>query len=352
MFMYISQAYFIQYLLLYFVAIVNNEFRPKPVGEGGKCGAISRFLFDWESVANSTDISLNKAVIRPYMQVINRLINENEAIPLNISVSLQLFHRNMPVNSSASSPIHHFVRTIDVTSNSDGWLELDITAPIQSIWSPTSMQLPIVEITLRMEVDCINHSKVPVQFINPAEVELYKVSRREKHTKLQPLLVIFLEDKVVKMKLKDENMLKEEEVMEASDGADISRTIANNARRRRSSTPTCAITDFTVNFTQLGLDNVVLPVTLNIGQCSGDCSHHAILEHNQASNHARIIANAKSLNDDGSFLSDNSTMYYQNHENPCCTPLTYAPAYILLKVSGSYKNQLYLNMIATRCLCK
>ncbi len=347
--------------LFFFVAVVDGEHRAKPTGEGGKCGAIGRFLFNWESVANTMSVALNKSIIRPYLEVINRLIENEEVVPVNISVSLQLFHKNMTVDNSSNTTTNtsfQLVQTINITRESNGWLELDLSPSILSIWSPTCKQLPIIEVTLRMEVDCIHHKKVPFQFINPAEVELFKTFRREKHTKLQSLLVVYLEDQVIKQKLQEEDILKVEEVKEAIDGADISKTTRpkeNRRRRRQTDKPTCKPKDFSISFNQLLLDNILWPRVINIRQCVGDCSHHGIAQHNDGTNHARIISSAKHLNDINGFRPPRNgtfSMEDQPHKDPCCTPIRYSSVYIVRVIDKDIMVHLFPNMKVTECSCR
>ncbi len=343
-------------LFIFLAAIIDNEYRPKPTGEGGKCGAIGQFIFDWESVANITSVSLNRSIIRSYVQVINRLIDDNEVIPVNVSISLQLFHKNMTANETEqphpSSKFQH-VATINVTSESDGWLELDITSSLLSVWSPSCKQLPIIEVTLRMEVDCLTHKKVPFQFINPAEVELFKTFRRQKYTKLQTLLLVYIEDQDVKQKLKEEEKLKKEEVKDTIDGLDVSKNTQHGENRRKKQASICERQNFVVNFTQLFLNNIAWPSVMNIGQCAGDCTHYGITGHNLATNHARLISNAKYLDDNDAFFTKNETMFYQHHKNACCTPIRYASVYMILYIEGAgYKSQLFSNMKVTECSCR
>ena len=331
---------------------MDSKHRPKPTGEGGRCGAISRFVFNWEAVANITHMALNKSIIRPYVQIIDRLIEAEQIIPVNISVSLRLF-KNGSDDASASSDEFHFIQTVDVESKSDGWLELDITHAILSVWTPYSHQLPIIEITLRMEVDCVRHKKVPFQFANPAEVELSKTFRRGKFTNLQPLLLVFLEDRLVKDKLYTEKKLVEEEKEIARNG---NYTIAVNetaARQKRSASTLCRKEYFTVNFTELHLEYIIAPPILNISKCAGSCSDYIIAPHPTiATNHARIMASAKSLNDNQGFKSPNSTMYGLNHKNPCCVPVEYEARYLTLYYVGSLHHQLFPEIVVKSCGCR
>ena len=331
---------------------MGEEYRPKPTGEGGKCGAISRFIFNWELVANITTQTLNKSIVRPYMQMIARLIEDHETIPVNISVSLRLLHKNMSLDPESSVPTRlHFVQTIEVTSKSEGWIEFDITPAVQSVWTTPKVKLPIIEVTLRMEVDCVNHRKVPLQFVNPAEVELHKTFRREKFTTLQPLLVVYLEDRLVKEKLYTEKMLADEEKEMALNGNMIDTN--KTATRQKRAASLCGIQSYTVNFTELHLDYIISPLTMEVNRCTGSCSADVIDPHPTiATNHARIKASAKKLYDHRLFKSPNSTMYNYVHENPCCAPVEYESRFITIAFVGSVYQQLFPDVVAKRCGCR
>ena len=331
---------------------MSEEYRAKPTGEGGKCGAISRFVFNWELVANTTTQTLNKSIIRPYMQMIGRLIEDHETIPVNISVSLRLLHKNMSADPERSVPsASHLIQTIEVTTKSEGWMEFDITPAVQSVWTISEVKLLIVEVTLRMEVDCVNHRKVPLQFVNPAEVELHKTYRREKFTTLQPLLVVYLEDHLVKEKLYTEKRLADEEREMALNGnmIDVNKT----ATRQKRSATLCGIQSYVVNFTELHLDYIINPTTMDVNRCIGSCAADDIDPHPTiATNHARIKASAKKLYDYRLFKSANSTMYNYVHSYPCCAPIEYESRYITIAFVGSVYSQLFPDVVAKRCGCR
>lgn len=339
--------------------VVHTEHRDKPTDGGGKCATISRFIFDWEAVANVTHMNITEGRIRPYMQVINRLIDEDETINVTFSISLRLLNRNGTIanvtgTSSASSTSERFViQTIPITRKSNDWLELNITEAVLSVWTEYDHQPPQIEVTLRMEVDCVEYKKVPLRLINPAEVDLSTPVRRQKHTNLQPLLVVFLEDNLVKKKLLNE----EEEAAEVLDGADITQERDDDigARRKRSiKRDACKKENFTIVFADLRLDNILTPRLVNIGRCSGDCSHGAIkLNRYIATNHAKIIASAKTLNDRHEFNSKNSSMYLQSHKDPCCVPTEYKSLFLLLQyTAGALKQQLFPDFIVSKCGCR
>ena len=341
--------------------VVHTEHRDKPTDGGGKCAMISRFIFEWESVANVTHKKLTEGRIRPYMQVVNRLIGKNKTIDVTFSVSLRLLNRdgtiaNMTKSSASSTSEERFIiQTVPVTRESNDWLELNVTEAILSVWTEYDHQPPQIEFTLRMEVDCVEHKKVPIRLINPAEVELSTPVRRQKHTNLQPLLVVFLEDVLVKQKLLMEHLLNEEEAALVNDGADITQEGNDTGARRRrfANREACKVKNFTVTFSDLRLHNILSPRFANIGRCSGDCSHGTIkLDRYLATNHAKIVASAKALNDLDEFKTKNSSMYLETHKDPCCVPTDYKSLFLLLQYTGAYHQQLFPDFVVSKCGCR
>lgn len=337
-----------------YIGVVSGEYRQKPSGGGGRCASISKFIFNWEGVANKTQVDLTQARLRPYMQVKERLINVDEIINVNFSVSLRPL--SGPVSElDLSSHKFFLVETVEISQNSNMWIELNITETMRHVWTMDEIKPPVIEVVVRMAVDCINHKKVPIQLINPAEVRLTTPSRRQKYTNLQPLLAVFLEDSNVKKLLMEHSLTKEE----GKTGADITEGRSMSVGRKKRSHPlyqdpnVCKMENFTVNFFDLGLGSIVKPLSVNIGRCSGDCSHGTIkLRRLIATNHAKIIATAKVLNDRRGFKSTNSSMYSQSHRNPCCVPTEYNAIFLLIKKPDSFRHQLYPEFIVSRCGCR
>ena len=334
-------------------AVVDNEFRPKQArDEGTECGANGTFIFDWEAVANTTSIALNKSILRPYMQVVSQLFRDTNVIPVNISISLQLFYKNMTMGSdSAVDALFRLVKTVNVTSESDGWIELDITSSILSMWSPTCKQSPIIQVTWKMEVDCVSHMNIPIQFVNPAEVELNNTLLREQCNDLQPLLLVYFDDGDLKQVIMGrEKLIKEEEKIDNRDRNDAESPLSNR-RKKRHNNIGCRVVDYMVDFIDIYMPYMVTPARLNIRRCTGSCNEYYIVSA-RATNHSSILTAAKYYNDHRYFQRSDSIMYNEQHSWPCCAAIGYRSIYVTIRYNGSYKLILYRDGVVTKCGCR
>ena len=334
------------YLTLHFFFILdvtNLRQRIKPTNEG-KCSSISRFVFDWEidPSTHTEGISLTSALFRPYMQVTARHFQVEGPVKVDFSVTLRQFGHSS-VNSTHYSIGH--LKSLNVTTESDGWMELDITDALKEIWPPRE-NTPYVEVILKMQVNCQDQKKVPVKFINPAEIPLSQTMRRERYLELQPLFVISVDNDQVKSRIKDEKQ-------QQFNGSPI-----KNRRKRyaRSTTEleTCRIENFTINFSDLKLDHIVEPKQINIQRCNGACAHNNIeLNKTIATNHAKLMASAREryqqLNSD---LPTNNTLYISEPRVPCCVPTSYESVYLMLQHPNGFQLELFSDFVVTECGCR
>lgn len=344
-------------------ADINEEmFREKPASEG-RCKSVSRYLFNWDSVTKSgvppERIPLKEGRLRPYLQVINRHVEGGRIVPVQLSVELNTFvGGNTTAAPSRSSSAQ--LQSINVSSVSNGWLELNITSAVSQIWPPTENQT-LVEVRLIAEVDCETNRKIPMNFVNPAEISLERATRREKHLDFQPLLLVFSDDSYVKEQIAkgQEEIEMGDETFEVRGAEDIEK---RRRRRRQVSSPEsdpCRIENFTVNFEDLGLHNIITPLSANIKRCAGNCSHPALKDAsdpNLATNHAKIMASAQILYILQKF-QDGSPMYAIEPKEPCCSPVEYSPKYLLRQqhTEGSdfaIELKLFPNFVVERCGCR
>ena len=337
--------------------INEDRHRAKPVNEE-KCKTTTRYLFNWDSVTNSVPperIPLTEGLLRPYLQVINRHVDEGEVIPVHLSVEINLFIGN-GATANKSSLVQ--LQSINVSMESNGWLELDITPALSEVWPPTENST-VAEVQLIAEVDCEMFKKVPLNFINPAEIPLNKPTRRERHMDLQPLLLVFSDDSHVK-----EQIAKGEQEVDMSDESftvDGVEDYEKRKRRRRqnSASDACHIEDFTINFADLGLSDIVTPESVNIRRCSGSCSHSHLKESQHqhlATNHAKIMASAK-LKHTIQLSKNGSSPYSVEPKEPCCSPVEYDAMYVLKEqhtreTDFAIELKLYPNFVVKSCGCR
>ena len=342
-------------------ADINEErFRAKPANEGLKCKTITRYLFSWDSVTNAVPperIPLKEGHLRPYLQVINRHVQGGKVVPVQLSVELNVFVGN---NRSETPTRSSFVQlqSINVSSRSSGWLELDITSALAPVWPPTE-NLTVAEVLLTAEVDCGAFKKVPLNFINPAEIPLERATRRERHLNLQPLLLVFSDDSHIKNQIAkgEEEIDMSDETFEINGEEDFEK----RKRRRRQGTENddCRVENFTVNFSDLGVDDIISPELVNIRRCMGNCSHSVLRKSSDqglATNHAKIMASAQLL-----YTLQRShnitTVYAEEPKVPCCVPVEYSPMYVLreqhtTEADFAIELKVYPNFVVERCGCR
>ena len=284
-----------------------------------------------------------------------------KVIPVMLSVELNIFvggnTTQAPSRSSSAQ-----LQSVNVSSESNGWLELDVTAALSEVWPPTENQT-LAEVRLVAEVDCETFRKVPLNFVNPAEISLERTTRRERHLALQPLLLVFSDDGHVKEQIAkgQEEIEMGDETFEVRGAEDFEKR--RRRRKRQSPSPEddpCRVEDFTVNFADLGLNNIISPLSANIKRCAGNCSHSALkapsADPNLATNHAKIMASAQILYILQKF-QNGSSMYAVEPKEPCCVPVEYSPKYLIRQqhtegTDFAIELKLFPNFVVERCGCR
>ena len=345
------------FLLLYSTDINEERFREKPADER-RCQSVSRYLFNLDSVTNSLPperIPLKEGRLRPYLQVINRHVDGGIVVPVQLNVEVNLFvGRN---TSEAAKHSSAQLQSINISSESNGWLELDITPALADVWPPTE-NLTVMEVRLLAEVDCETFRKVPLNFINPAEIPLERATRRERHLNLQPLLLVFSDDSHVKDQIAkgEEELDMGDETFEVNGADDL-----DEKRRKRQSEEldNCRVENFTVHFADLGVNNIITPEWVNIKRCAGSCSHSVLKkssDQGQATNHAKIMASAHLLHTLQKF-HNSSSMYAVEPKVPCCVPVEYKSMYVLrqqhtTETDFAIELKLFPNFVVQKCGCR
>ena len=330
--------------------ITRKQFREKVRSEES-CKSISRYLFRLDAITKSgipsERLTLSEGRLRPYLQVIKRHVNGGKIVPVQLSIELNVFIDSNETTTTPNKSSSAWLQSVNISSESDGWLELDITSALSEIWPPTNSHI-LVEMRLVSIVDCETFTKVPLKFINPAEIPLNQAMRRERHLDLQPLLVISSDDSQVK-----EMIAKGSEERER--GNEIIEMQGVEERRRRSSSSqssSCQIEDFALVYSDIRLDDVIMPNLTNIRRCAGSCSHSTLRNHDRlATNHAKLMASAKIIDD-----IDPTVTFAVEPRDPCCVPVEYSSRYLIVKTREGddivIEMILYPNMAVERCGCR
>ena len=322
--------------------ILRNTYREK-VRSGKRCTAVNRFVFSWQTLAESQQarqVPVQRGTLRAYLQTIPRLVRGGKTVPMRVTINATLLNSNS--SQSVFAGQHH----INVTSASNGWVDLNITRGIQELWPPRAEE-HVVELTLTLSVGCKHHKKVPATFVNPAEIPLKNAKRRERHRFLQPMLLVHLSDTQVKEMVKNGG---QQALPGGEDEIVLSEGDTQSERKKRSAgNDFCAIEDFTVNFHDLQLYYVLVPHSYNAKRCAGSCSHTMLTRRGQAgTNHAKIMASAKAVSQ-----AYPSVTFRHPPRDPCCIPTKYKSLSLLVtRGEGIIELEVYPAMIVEECGCR
>lgn len=319
------------------IDIINNHTRSEIKSAKSRCSSAYRFSFQWDTGNEDRSFPLAKACIRVYSEVIYRLIPLEANVSVNVSVMLKLAKdRDNEAESESNETSWIFVKTIDVGHGSAGWIELDISQQLETVWEPV-LNKSILNVGVKLDVDCKHTKKVPLKIMNPATLK-YPTGKREKRLSFQPFLVVFIDDTYIKRKVKNEQLLIADDEPAITD--------KTGGRKKRNSVLACRVENFTVNFRDLKLTSIISPSSVNIKQCAGSCSlNHVQVSLGVATNHARLMSSAAYV--------------YRNEmsppEEPCCSPTAYYSKYLIMIIGGfqpTIEVRLYTEFVVKECGCR
>ena len=293
-------------------------------------------MFSWDSLADTQQHLVQRGVLRAYLEVIPRLLAKQNTIPVDITVTAKL--HNDADSSEVLAGRHHLV----VTANSSGWVELNVIEGLVALW-PHSAEDSEIEFTITLRVDCKLSKKVPASFMDLTAIPLNQAKRRERHMKLQPMLLIFIDDEELKQ------LIRSEEVAVHLDGqtVTIDENIKENSRDKRSTDGSCDREDFMVNFNDLRLFYIIAPHSYNARKCSGLCTHNLLKRHTDlGTNHAKIMASAH-------LIHNQQALFPHPPQQPCCVPIRYSSLSLFIRnPNGSIQVKVYPSMTVEECGCR
>ena len=284
-------------------------------------------------IFHSNDIFLQKAILRTYIDVIPRYFRAQTSIPVQISSEFSLVLRN-----NSTQTVLAGLEAIEVTPNSSGWTELNMTQGMKEIQSLPGLS-DTIKLTVTMTVDCTVNRKVPITLADPASVPLSQGPRRQRLSRLQPMLLVYLSDEQLKA-----------EIQQEADPQPPGENIEVEERKKRTlSKDGCRLEDFTVNFHNIDLIYVLAPYEYNARQCIGSCAH-SVLRHRGsiATNHAKIMASAVAIRNYNPL-----TPFRQPPTDPCCVPSKYGSLSLLILDDINELNYaVYPTMSVLACGCR
>lgn len=318
--------------------MVNNRTRNEI--RGSSCSKPYEFVFEWS--LENRKLPPSAAFLRVHMQSRDNRFPKDSTVAVDVSATLQA--TDTIAETDDERTLWTFLKSIDVQKNSSGWLEFNVTQLLFKFWSSETQQA-IVSITLRFDVNCTQNEKIPMKLTNPVAWSVDK-ARRSKASIFQPFLVISTDDiRIKRVIVKNIFMFSSDEpILSTSDEQP-----EPERRKRDTDDHICRVEDFVVSFSDLGISNILRPLALNVKQCSGSCSIN--YAHNTLSlttNHARLMTSAASIHENHTPSSNPSPP-----KNPCCTPISYHPAYLMIGYPHStIEVKLYSEFTVKECGCR
>ena len=245
-------------------------------------------------------------------------------------------------------------KVVSVSRGSDGWMELNVTKGMEDILPQIQINnYTDIRVIIKAEVDCNNQKKVPFYLINPAEIPLDQVIRRERQMDNQPFLVVFCDNEETKEALRKQNEeVTEEEydcivmgelVYDCSSKRSISKR-SIYIERTTTYTSSCQKSNYTLDFHEIGLTNVIVPRHIDISKCSGVCNDRRVI-YTLGTGHAKLMA-----------AIYNRQLYFGKPVTatvPCCVPTKYETVFLLLRVTYTVTAiQSHSNLKAMECGCR
>lgn len=260
-----------------------------------------------------------RALLRPYLQV---------AVPEALGARLAV---NVTVSAKLSEDETFLATetTLTIGYNSSGWIELDITEGLKRLWSSSTSSRAELTVTLVV----INGTVATLASVSVAEGEL------------QPLLIIYLSDNVLRQKLIENSASAESNQLEDS-------------RSKRSSVTypeACRIYNYTIQFPDIGLSNILVPYSYNARKCVGLCSSPYFKGVNDVNNYAVMINSAKAAYNalSPTVTAALSDEYVPPPTAPCCVPTGYSSLNTLMQnLDGSVKIEILTDIQVTACGCR
>lgn len=289
------------------------------------------------------------------MQVKNHLRPiGNETVTVDATVTL-----SVTGNFSNSTIIGHTTRFNIDSSSKDQWVEWNITnALLQNCWMLKEgfehMQL---QVKFAMPFCTSSKQLVPVSIVDPGTIALNS-KRRNKFSVFQPMIVVYMfGDEDGTANIKDSSNLP---VQVSNTAAQVNSTQAppsdsSSSRQKRqtvtrtvgSDTGNCRVANYTINFADLGLHNILAPFAYNARHCVGLCTPHRIERTLDKTNHARLFSTAYAL------YVHQPSKFSSAPMNPCCVPVEYTFIHLLeLRKDGALSYMKYPDMMVNRCGCR
>ena len=256
-------------------------------------------------------------------------VRESEQILLTMTASLYGDNGRREIDS------FEVVQEISLAQPSNQWIEVDLSEEAGKFWEQVKHSS---EIRISVEtgvMDCYNRIGSPAYVFNPAELPAEADEHRD--GAFQPLLLIFTNNNSTQLKPRNQ--------------------VHNPSNRhKRSHENSCAKHNHMIVFRDIGLTDVLIPSSLNIGKCSGSCSRTILRAHSSlGTNHARIMSTIKTTQD---YSLEHGLLITTDGPatTPCCVPDSFNPRTALYmrddSASLGIRTDYYKDLVVESCTCQ
>ena len=291
--------------------VINNSYRKKQHASL-QCSTLTHYIFQWKplsEVVSKRLLSLESLYVRVYLQVDEQKVHKGEKFTVELTVDLRNASKPHTNDNHVCTSLTHELTLLEI---SDQWIEVDLTEAMKLLWPLEVKNSTEMAVSIKATGDCANRVKHPISFINPAEIPLSAELRNVSVASAQPLLLVFATDGVLDQRYQRSHKPKPH----PSNHTD---------RSTRSIVTKCQRQDHVVTFRDIGLTDIILPHSLNIGKCSGSCSDQKLREHRfLGTNHARIMSSVWTTQERSPALGQTVTSDGPA-DPPCCVPSTFNP---------------------------
>ena len=295
--------------------VATEKLRDTIQTENSSSNWSTTFVFNLAETIPQNDV--HRVILRSYIQVNHIHAKNSTSITATVSIRLQ--------NGTFKT-----IATIGLQlPTSGGWKEFDITRGMKEVLFAGGINYPIEFV---VSLSPLKGLKIEATLANPASLP---VQQRKNIIGQQTLLILHLADPALKRKMSK----FESEV-----------NLSRSKMTREVYPEACKIRNFTINFSNIGLNYVLIPYSFNARKCEGLCSPPYYKGVDDVSNYALLINGAK-VAQDGSNLTGSENL--PPAESPCCVPTKYSPQILTTQHrDGSIRTEFYGDMMVETCGCR
>lgn len=288
-------------------------------------------IFNWSSLHNDSfdsHYNLSKVILRLYKD--GNFSKDCSRATLQAKVYCK--------HDTGESEFTGVSHRIDL-SNGRHWEELDLTEQFKSLW-PIPYKGNLVYVTLTLKSRCVNN-KLPIKLYDLKSIS--KLKLRRKLYANQPVLCLYLKDDMTEKLARNAaghvQSIPNDEVLSLQED--------DLRREKRGTQNHCRKDDHTINFKELNIDYVILPIEFNAGKCVGTCNLDYLINAKDGNYLHKVNNYSKMMAAQGLIKNSPDTAV-------CCSPGEYDPLMLLISSSNgaSVRQKMFHEMRVRYCSCR